>query len=91
MLVLYVPLYPGEFILLTTTATWRVTNADKAVMTSGQPGASQPCRFPILQSINYLDRMSQNVKKNKNVKNGGWQLPYGKTSDVHIKHSPDIQ
>ena len=28
---------------------------------SGQPGGLQPCRFPILQSINYFIHMLQNV------------------------------
>ena len=47
----------GVFILsshVTSMATCRA-NADKMVTNSGQPGGLQPCRFPILQSINYLD------------------------------------
>ena len=59
---------------MTTMAAWRATNTDKMATNSGQPGELQPCRFPILQSINYLDHMSQNGKiKNikKQRKNGG--------------------
>jgi len=45
-----------------TMDTRRPTNADKMVTNSGQPGELQPCKFPILKSINYLDHLSLNVK-----------------------------
>ena len=44
--------------VFSSTATWRA-NADEMVTNSGQPGELQPCRFPLLQSINYLNHVTK--------------------------------
>ena len=53
-----IPLHISAIFILcsheTTMATWRATNADKMATNSGQPGELQPCRFPMLQSINHF-------------------------------------
>ena len=86
----------GVYILcshVTAMATWRATDADKMATNSGQPGELQPCRFPILQSVNYLDHKCSNYvsRKNKHTRNlgsthsTGWCVPCFEVCNVSTR------
>jgi len=78
--------------------TWRETNADKMATYTSQPGELQPCKFPILQTINYLDHMSPNltIRYQEKINILGTCDPYPAPTDVFIalklaKFLPDLE